>query len=427
MKTKELNYQLPKSGWFMRFLWSCAGGDCFLLERATYSDQVKYMCLGGIVFATGLMASLAGGYAFYTIFSPKTANVLGEIKDVNGVKDLPTDTYTLILSIVFGVIWGLVIFNIDRFIVAATGKGDGTEKITKDELIGAIPRILMGSIIAITISKPVEIRMFKSEIDAALAQYQVKKKSEAIDLAQKNYDKKKLESAKKNSAMDQKLSGYESQIAYFEDLISKETTGQTGNGADFGPRAQALAAQRDGIMKRRDELKNSIEYKASAEKLSQLAKEKDLEVLDAEKKAAAEDGLLRRIQLAEEVSSIDSDGKKHFPWITTFITLLFLAIELTPVFFKLMLIKSPYDYLKDNLEDEIRIANGIEVRYDYYEDKKGLERHLVINHDSANMLFEKQKLSEIQKELTEYALLKYKEREKQNIDENLDEYITKNA
>lgn len=53
MNTKTLDYQLPKSSWFMRLLWNCAGADRFLLERSTYSDQVKYMCLGGIVFATG--------------------------------------------------------------------------------------------------------------------------------------------------------------------------------------------------------------------------------------------------------------------------------------------------------------------------------------------------------------------------------------
>ena len=55
----------------MRFFWKAAGGDRYLLERSTYSDQVKYFCLGGIVIATGVLAGLAGGYAIYTIFEPK--------------------------------------------------------------------------------------------------------------------------------------------------------------------------------------------------------------------------------------------------------------------------------------------------------------------------------------------------------------------
>ena len=61
-------YTTPKSTPLMRLLWSASGGDRYILERATYSDQIKYMCLGGIIVATGLMAALAGGYSFYTIF-----------------------------------------------------------------------------------------------------------------------------------------------------------------------------------------------------------------------------------------------------------------------------------------------------------------------------------------------------------------------
>ena len=69
---------------------------------------------------------------------------------------------------------GLIIFNIDRFIVASTGKGDGTEAITSGEIRAAIPRIIMGIIIAITISKPVELRMFKTEVDVKLQEEQTK-------------------------------------------------------------------------------------------------------------------------------------------------------------------------------------------------------------------------------------------------------------
>lgn len=102
-----------------------------------------------------------------------------------------------------------------------------------------------------------------------------------------------------------------------------------------------------------------------------------------------------------------------------------MSIELTPIFFKLMLNKTPYDYLAENRDDLIRAENGIEVRYDFYKDNKGTERHLVINHEAEKIIFEKMKVTEIQKELTEYAIAKYKEREKEKIDANLDEYIKK--
>ena len=100
-----------------------------------------------------------------------------------------------------------------------------------------------------------------------------------------------------------------------------------------------------------------------------------------------------------------------------------MAIELTPVFFKLMLTKTPYDYLKENADELIKAENGIEVRYDYYKDKEGQERHLIINHEAERMIYEKIKVTDIQKELTDYAVEKYKEREKRKIDANLDSYV----
>ena len=179
-------YELPTPSKIMKFLWNCAGGDRYLLERSTYSDQIKYMCLGGIVFATGAMAGLAGGYAFYTIFSPKTADVLNKTASViENPNYIPINIPTVLMSIVFGCIWGLIIFNIDRFIVTSTGKGDGTEEITWKEFKTAIPRIIMGIIIAITISKPIEIRMFQTEINVEL--YNLQK---AEELKMKNESSK---------------------------------------------------------------------------------------------------------------------------------------------------------------------------------------------------------------------------------------------
>src|SRR5215204_1092492 len=118
-------YQSPKSSAIMRLFWRAAGADRYLLERSTYGDQIKYVCLGGIIIATGLMAGLAGGYAFYTIFEPRGSaiNSFKTVGDIAGTYDemsLPT----FFKAFGFGIIWGLIIFNIDRFIVTSTGKGD---------------------------------------------------------------------------------------------------------------------------------------------------------------------------------------------------------------------------------------------------------------------------------------------------------------
>jgi hypothetical protein len=41
------------------------------------------------------------------------------------------------------------------------------------------------------------------------------------------------------------------------------------------------------------------------------------------------------------------------------------------------------------------------------------------------MIYEKMKITEIQKELTDYAIEKYKTKEKEKIDNNLEDYIKK--
>jgi hypothetical protein len=150
------------------------------------------------------------------------------------------------------------------------------------------------------------------------------------------------------------------------------------------------------------------------------AKKKDLQggkekiESDSKKIAAGLDGLLERIKISHEIAGF---------WISLFIMLLFMAIELTPIFFKLMLTKTTYDYLAENRDELMLAQNGIEVKYDYYKDKEGIERHLIINHEAEKLIFEKIKLTEIQKELTTYAVDKYKDKEKQKIDNNLDSYV----
>jgi hypothetical protein len=399
MKQRDY-YTIPKAGGLMRFFWKAAGGDRYILERSTYSDQIKYMCLGGIVFATGAMAGLAGGYAFYTIFSPKGSALEDTVHNP-----------TVVMSFIFGIIWGLMIFNIDRFIVTSTGKGDGTEKITKEEFQSAIPRIIMGAIIAITISKPIEIRMFQTEINIKLKEKQIEQQTAYIEKTKKNFqiefDRNSRDLIKYEKEIQDKITRHK----FLESQYIEEARIIT-----VGPRALALKAQMDKVDLEIQTDKQKKEYLKLIKDKEEIETRLNMALKESKKTADGLDGLLERIKLAHEVAGF---------WITFFITLLFLAIELTPIFFKLMLNKTPYDYLVENRDDLIRAENGIEVRYDYYKDREGVERHLVINHEAEKLVFEKIKVTEIQKELTEYAIAKYKEKEKEKIDANLDEYIKK--
>jgi len=407
-------YTTPKSSWLMRALWSCAGADSYILERSTYTDHVKYACLGGIVFATGFMAAMAGGYAFYIIFEPRGEAISTAL---DGATHLPTS----IMATIFGIIWGLIIFNIDRFIVASTGKGDGTEAITWSEMKGAIPRILMGMIIAITISKPVEIRMFQTEINVELQKRISEKLVETQKIAEKNFRPAIEEYQGRIAECKQEIAEKKEDHRIAELAFQKEMDGEGGTGSrGIGP----ISAQKKILADRKlTELNDIQEIKGLeiadlkielAEADAKLKKEKG----KAEVTGNSLNGLLARIQIAHDLAG----------WgITLFITLLFMAIELTPIFFKMMLIKSPYDFMSDNIKSLLKAEQGIEIKYDFYKDKEGVQRDLVINHQADRLIKEKIKLLQTQTELSEVVMENWKTKETKNIKDNPESYIDKKS
>ncbi len=419
-------YQTPKPGILMRNLWKCAGADRYLLERSTYSDQIKYMCMGGIVLATGIMAALAGGYAFYTIFEPKGDAMQNYILETygagSGYQEV-THIPTVCISILFGLLWGLIIFNIDRFIVASSGKGDGTEAITWSEFKGAIPRIVMGLIIAITISKPLEIRMFKSEIDAELHIAQQEKNAEYKANTEKKYanlinaEQIKIDGWQKE--IDDKEIAYTDAVDAFNLELAERPGGSTSGYGTDAKKKEATMNKREGEVKDiRARLQPQID--TCVAHIGNFEDSRNIELNQSEKVAAGLDGLLERIKLVDKVSVSE---KGDFPWISVFITLLFMAIELTPIFFKLMLIQGPYDFMSDNVKELIKAENGIEVQYDYYKDKEGQERHLVIYHKPAVEIHEKIMWAESQKEITKKAIDVWKAEQLSKVEQNVNDFI----
>jgi len=397
-------YTTPKSTPLMRLLWSASGGDRYILERATYSDQIKYMCLGGIIVATGLMAALAGGYAFYTIFEPRGSAIESQFSWA-----------TTIISIFFGCFWGLMIFNLDRFIVSSTGKGDGTEAITWDEFKGAIPRLVLGAIIALTISKPVEIRMFKTEIDVELHNAQMEKQKEYLGSIDKIYSDRIESEKNKITKWENEIQEKEKRYVELENYLADEMGGGRG-AAGYGPEAKKLEEQLkrlDGEIKLTKD-KNAPFIKDGYENLKKFETSKQKDIESGEIVSAGLDGLLERIKLSHHIAGF---------WISLFITLLFMAIEMTPIFFKLMLVKSPYDFLKENVEELMKAEQGIHIEYNYHKDKEGQERDLVTHLHKEKLLVEKKSLQKVQEELTEYAISKYREEMKKKIDANPESFI----
>jgi Domain of unknown function (DUF4407) len=124
------------------FLIICSGADKKILDECTIKEKNKFIGIGSTLILTAILASLSGGYAIYSTF-----------------EFVP-------ISIIIGIFWGIVIFSLDRYIVTSIDK----KGIWWKQLLPAFPRLLMAFVLAITISKPLELRLFQDAINKSMGE-----------------------------------------------------------------------------------------------------------------------------------------------------------------------------------------------------------------------------------------------------------------
>jgi hypothetical protein len=386
MEVKDYLDKYKKTTWFTRMLWWCAGADSVLLEKSPMKDRVKYAGIGGIVLCTGLLASFSGGYALYTIVAPKG----------DAVHDVSIHWSSIIAAGVFGLIWGMIILNLDRFIVSSTGKGDGTDKVTGKEMLGALPRIIIALILGIAISAPLEVRILKSEIDANLQKVQEDYKIE-LDLQTDSVVNMQI------VRYEEKIGAVEVKIKEYDDYVEKrrlelndqyvklelEAEGKTGSGkAGRGPawkdKKENLDRQQADLEKYTVEKAGEVDnMKGDRDKLHEQIDE--IDASRAEKKEKNEvvahqlDGLLKRIQISHEIGG----------WVPWIILLVLLSIEMGPIFFKMMMSKGVYDYLVENNDRRFKAYSGIIQKEETFQGKDG-----TIHKEYYEFLEEDQELEE---------------------------------
>jgi hypothetical protein len=402
-----------------RFLWFCAGADPQLLMRSPHSERVKEVGIGGVVLATGILAFLSSWYAFFTVFGPN----LGE-------QALPIHYAS---STFFALVWALVIFNLDRFIVTSTGHGDGTSDMTFKEFVNGIPRIFMALIIGITLAAPLEMRVFQSELDAEI----IKRIDNEVDIntssLKSEFEKKRAYNEEKIGGLTQQLKDEITKISQLragkkeaQDLFNKEVTGQNSAGAGYGKNARYL----ERVLKERSaDLETAEQFWPAAEKrfdsnIDRLEKENN-EMLgaylksreSAESEARSIDGLGTRLALVHEL----------FFWPSMFISLLLLTIETAPVFIKMMLVRGSYDYLTDNQNMMAQAGHCIEQVKIEITNKNGEveEKFITKNYLVDGLLAYEQSKLKVERELQDHVLSRYKADTKTDIDQNPDKYINK--
>ena len=356
-----------------KFLWFCAGADLQLLKHCPQSERIKEEGIGGVVLATGVLAFISSSYAFYIVF--RDPNISGLI--------------TSMMSIAFGFVWALIIFNLDRFIVSSTGHGDGTEKITWEEFTGAIPRLIMALIIGFTLSKPLEIRIMKSELEAIYQQ----KKDEYIQnrtpVENERYEGEHKISQEKFDTVSADRVRFEKERQELQDKAvqervdaNKEASGKNGNGVSgTGPIYKARMANADNL-------------EAQAQKKAEDIKAWDEQHKDEVDKFKDEiDGIDKKH--AKKLAEINANGEKlnglvnqimwaheAFPVVSWALTLLLLSIEIAPILYKLMIRNGPYHYLTENQREIVAARYAVERKANTMSGNYGQQAEIEIFHQA---------------------------------------------
>ena len=301
------------------FFLICSGADRNILKNCANGEQNKYAGIGATVFFTAVMAAIAGSYALLTVLN------------------------NLNIAIAFGMVWGLLIFNLDRFIVSTIKKTDSKFK----EVLQATPRIILAVIIAVVISKPLELKLFEKEINQVLLeeknQMTLNNKNQIAAQYQPEIDKVNSEiNSLKHEIITKETetnSLYETYIAEAEGRKGTKLVGK-------GPVYQEKRDKHDAALFELTTLKkvNNQKIQEKETAIAELKVKQQKAEIKSQPVIANFDGLMARV-----------DALQKLPWLPSFfIFLLFLAIETSPIFSKLIAPKGEYDYKLEDHETAVK-------------------------------------------------------------------------
>lgn len=180
--------QLSKASIFTNFrrkyyplFWFVAAVDEDIIRECPIAEQDKQAGIGMAIICTTLAALLSGFFAIQSI----------------------VDNWLVTLPVAF--FYALMIFNLDRFMVGSMRKDVNNNKLKEIQV--AIPRIVLATVIALLIVKPIEVKLFKNQIVAANLLYNKNRKQSLLQSDNQtliNQRKEQNEELQRRSRLEEK-------------------------------------------------------------------------------------------------------------------------------------------------------------------------------------------------------------------------------
>lgn len=341
---------------------------------------------------------MSGSYAFYTVFN---------------------NSY---FATAFGLFWGTLIFFLDWYLVGSLRKQNNLRR----ELMMSLPRFILAIFLGIVISKPVELKLFEKEINAAIARTELQTNVDNKKLIDKDFSEiEQLRTDNESMALQLKLKEQQRNELFtmvVSEAEGRSVTGKFGKGPVYQEKKTAL----DHIERELKDLSQKFlpMIDANTKRIEVLSQKRDVQVEKNKQVVERNDGFLARI---ENLNRLGNE-KPIVGMVGWFIMLLFICIESAPMLVKLLSQRGPYDELFDVALYEKQLeAQRLRANLDIKENtsQQLYQSDSTKRYESA--LAHKQQfveqVHEAQTEINSRIVDKWKERELEAVEKNFDRYL----
>jgi len=367
-------------------LLTVAGANREVLREAP-KERGKQVAMGAVLASTAGLAMVSASYALHLALH-----------------------LWVPAAIVGGAVWGLIILNLDRWLVVSSPR----LKSKIGTLLMALPRVVLAVLIGAVVSTPLTLAVFSAEIgtevrvmaaeeeDAFTEQLEVDSRYAALPEQRNQIALLKADLADGVTAADvaedpkvKDLQGRLDEVTAryneAENAYNQEIDGSGGSGVPgFGPATEARREARDGLAAERESLTRDLaqleaqvleqlqaeEVQTTIDQQAELGRLEKL-VADTDKRRTAEiaahdeavgnsDGILARLTALERIQD-DNPTLATAHWLLfAFMT----ALECLPILFKTMLALAPpslYERLLALEEEKVEERLRLRMQTEYEE------------------------------------------------------------
>ncbi|KUL34497.1 DUF4407 domain-containing protein [Actinoplanes awajinensis] len=316
------------------FIW-LAGGDDVILRNCTNmhrSEQIRLTCLGALTVVPAVLGTCAMAYAISTLTDEAYLYVGG------------------------GVLWGLIVLAVDRYLVATMHKSEVRRR--GGLVVSMLARLIFAIFIGIAVAHPLVLLWFDKTITQTIDENRRTAISERTAQAERDVAALPPAQLASTDLVEQRAQRQEYKeclvkLQTYEqsNLQSEETTcGVSSGSAGCGPRCALIGDRIDEVTKEIEVLDQQIAAAQGADGKAGDARQGEVDVILDQRDAdlAAIEKTFSTDYLAR-VNALDQLMEKnpHVKWVQFFLILLFVLVDLVPLVMKMATPAGEYEHIRD--------------------------------------------------------------------------------